>query len=84
MGVIVVGLENLNESTYFDDCGDNFFSLSELCDGDAGIKNKRNDIIWISYENPEFKTDHGQVWYVPKSAIENKAKQNQQSDDYTY
>lgn len=38
-------------------------------DGDAGIKDKRKDIVWISFENPDFKPDNGKVLFVPKSQI---------------
>ena len=38
-------------------------------DGDAGIQDKRKDIIWISFENPDFKPDNGKVLFVPKSQI---------------
>jgi len=37
--------------------------------GDAGIKNKRKDIVWISFENPDFNPDNGKVLFVPKSQI---------------
>lgn len=37
--------------------------------GDAGIKDKRKDIVWISFENPDFKPDNGKVLFVPKSQI---------------
>lgn len=32
--------------------------------GDAGIREKRSDIIWICYGNPYFKPDNGKVIYV--------------------
>lgn len=38
-------------------------------DGDARIQDKRKDIIWISFENPDFKPDNGKVLFVPKSQI---------------
>lgn len=37
--------------------------------GDAGIQDKRKDIVWICFENPNFKPDFGKVLYVPKSQI---------------
>ncbi|MBE5735579.1 MAG: hypothetical protein E7361_03950 [Clostridiales bacterium] len=37
--------------------------------GHAGIKEKRKDIIWISYGNPDFKPDDGRVIYVPVNEI---------------
>lgn len=32
--------------------------------GDALVMNKRKDIIWISFENPNFKPDHGKVIFI--------------------
>ena len=37
--------------------------------GNAGIKEKRKDIVWISFENPNFKPDLGKVLYVPPELI---------------
>lgn len=37
--------------------------------GDARIAHKRKDIIWISFENQDFKPDYGKVIYVPKEKI---------------
>lgn len=37
--------------------------------GDAEIRDKRKDIVWISFENPNFKPDDGKVIFVPKSQI---------------
>lgn len=37
--------------------------------GDAEIKHKRKDILWISFENPDFKPDYGKVLFVPESQI---------------
>ena len=37
--------------------------------GDAGIVDKRKDIIWITFENANFKPDNGKVIYVPKSEL---------------
>ena len=38
--------------------------------GNAGIKDKRRDIVWISFGNPKFKPDYGKVIYVPKSQLD--------------
>ena len=38
--------------------------------GDAQIKEKRKDIVWICFENPNFKPDYGKVIYVPKNLID--------------
>lgn len=35
--------------------------------GDAGIREKRDDIIWITFENVDFKPDNGKVIFAPKS-----------------
>lgn len=44
--------------------------FTDGCDGgDAGIRDKRKDIVWISFENPEFKPDDGKVLFVPKKQI---------------
>lgn len=40
-----------------------------LYDGSTRIQDKRKDIIWISFENPNFKPDNGKVIFVPKSQI---------------
>lgn len=37
--------------------------------GDARIAHKRKDIIWISFENQDFKPDYGKVIYVPEEKI---------------
>lgn len=37
--------------------------------GDAGIREKRKDIIWISFENQRFKPDNGKVIYVSPEQI---------------
>lgn len=37
--------------------------------GNAGIREKRSDIIWITFDNPNFKPDNGKVIYVPQSEI---------------
>lgn len=37
--------------------------------GNAGIKEPRKDIIWITFDNPHFKPDYGRVLYVPPEAI---------------
>ena len=47
-------------------------------DGDAGIVDKRKDIIWITFENPNFKPDNGKVIYVPKSELMCVYKNNEQ------
>ncbi len=38
--------------------------------GDAEIREKRKDIVWISFENPDFKPDDGKVIFVPASQIQ--------------
>ncbi len=38
--------------------------------GDAEIREKRKDIVWISFENPNFKPDDGKVIFVPASQIQ--------------
>ena len=38
--------------------------------GNAGIQEKRDDILWISFENPNFKPDNGKVLFVPADKIE--------------
>ena len=48
-------------------------------DGDYGkhIVEKRNDTIWISFKNPEFKPDFGRVIYVsPEEIMENDSSRN--------
>lgn len=48
----------------------NKICFTDGCDGgDAGIREKRKDIVWISFENPEFKPDDGKVIFVPKKQI---------------
>ena len=48
----------------------NKICFTDGCDGgDAGIVNKRNDIIWISFVNENFKPDYGKVIYVPEEKI---------------
>ncbi len=37
--------------------------------GDAAIQDKRSDIVWISFANPNFKPDNGKVLFVSKSQI---------------
>lgn len=51
--------------------------------GDACIKNKRKDIIWISFENKNFKPDNGKVIYVSPSEIEKDSKENDY-DEYSF
>ena len=46
--------------------------------GNAGIVDKRTDIIWITFENPNFKPDNGKVIYVPKSELMCVYKNNEQ------
>ena len=38
--------------------------------GNARIKEKRKDIVWVSFENPNFKPDDGKVIFVPKDKIQ--------------
>lgn len=47
------------------------FTDGEDC-GDAHIKEKRKDIIWISFENKDFKPDFGKVIYVDPKLIKFK------------
>lgn len=37
--------------------------------GDAKIRDKRNDIVWVSFENKHFRPDKGRVIYVPENEI---------------
>ena len=46
--------------------------------GDAGIQDKRNDIIWLTFKNKDFKPDYGKVIYVEESKI---AHYKENSDD---
>ena len=46
-------------------------------EGSTRIKEKRNDIVWISFENPGFKPDNGKVIYVPASQINFMQKSTQ-------
>ncbi len=39
-------------------------------DGATEIETKRKDIIWISFQNPNFKPDFGKVIYIPESQLE--------------
>ncbi len=47
--------------------------VNRICftDGDDGvpIREKRKDIIWISFENPNFKPDFGKVIYIPRNQL---------------
>ena len=57
----------------------NKICFTDGCDGgDAGITDKRSDIVWISFENPHFKPDNGKVIFVPESTInlETRKKDN--------
>ncbi len=62
--------------------------VNKICftDGDdkgaEPIREKRKDIIWISFENKHFKPDNGKVIYVPRSEIE-KFDQNAESKKLT-
>ena len=48
----------------------NKICFTDGCDGgDAEIREKRKDIVWISFENSEFKPDYGKVIFVPKKEI---------------
>ena len=49
--------------------------------GNAGIQEKRDDILWISFENPNFKPDNGKVLYVPAEEIECFEKVDTPDDD---
>lgn len=46
--------------------------------GDAGIQDKRKDIIWLTFKNKDFKPDFGKVIYVPEESLEDnkKSKEN--------
>lgn len=48
--------------------------------GNAGIKEKRKDIVWISFENPNFKPDLGKVLYVPPELINLKMKEDYEKE----
>lgn len=48
--------------------------------GSAKIQNKRRDIIWISFENKNFKPDFGKVIYAPKSCF----NLNKKEEDLTF
>lgn len=52
------------------------FTDGQDCGG-AGIRDKRSDIIWISYGNSSFKPDNGKVLYVPVSEINAVQKKNE-------
>lgn len=49
--------------------------------GDAGIREKRDDILWITFENPNFKPDNGKVLYVPAEEIEYFEKEDTPDND---
>ena len=55
--------------------------------GDALIMNKRRDIIWISFDNPHFKPDHGKVIFVNPCEL-NKfmrtSKNNEEEKELTF
>jgi len=59
--------------------GDN---INRVCftDGDDSFSNdivdKRNDILWVSFENPNFKPDNGKVIFAPREEIMNYAREN--------
>ena len=44
--------------------------------GNPGIQNKRKDIVWVSFENPNFRPDNGRVLFVPKNQIGFQARRN--------
>lgn len=50
--------------------------VNKICftDGEDGgateISEKRSDIVWISFKNPDFKPDNGKVIYVPQDQIQ--------------
>lgn len=50
--------------------------------GDAGIREKRNDIIWVCYGNPKFKPDKGRVIYVAPEDIMRGAKKKENVRTY--
>lgn len=76
------------------DCASRAFSkrkdVNKICftDGDdmgaVKIKEKRNDIIWISFENRYFKPDNGKVIYVPRSKIENLETETKKDEELTF
>ncbi len=54
----------------------NKICFTDGCDGgNAGIEDKRKDIVWISFENPNFKPDEGEVVFVPKNLINLQTKE---------
>lgn len=56
----------------------NRICFTDGCDGgEAGIQQKRSDIIWISFWNKDFHPDNGTVIYVPVSQID----QDYEDDD---
>ena len=59
----------------------NKICFTDGCDGGhAGIVNERKDIIWISFENPNFKPDKGKVIFVDPSEL-TKFQKPQKTDD---
>lgn len=42
--------------------------------GDAEIKDKRKDIVWLTFKNKDFKPDFGKVIYVPEESLEDNKK----------
>lgn len=65
----------------------NKICFTDGCDGgNAGIREKRDDILWISFENPNFKPDNGKVLFVPPELIEcfeQSTPDNSADDDLT-
>ena len=48
----------------------NKICFTDGCEVDSvKIKDKRSDIVWVSFENPFFKPDNGKVLFVPPSQI---------------
>lgn len=71
---------NIGGGTNFDAASSAFTKrkdVSKICftdgedGGDAGIEEKRRDIIWVCYGNRAFKPDNGKVIYVDEKTIEN-------------
>lgn len=69
---------NVGGNTNFDSASKAFSKrreVNKICftdgvdKGNANIENKRKDIVWISFINPNFKPDNGKVIYVTKESI---------------
>ena len=47
--------------------------------GNAEITNKRRDIIWVCFENKDFKPDYGKVIYVSPTQIYDSARESDEN-----